>query len=225
MIRKLLFLLFATRAAFAFDYDTAKNVTTDDDGTNLSDCVVEYLQTGSQCYISCDKNVTLMQRIVKCPLLEVPCGPNGTIEICPSPPMPPSPSPPSPLPPLPPSPLPPHPPSPPPPVQGGGSCSWFCNPCDNCKKNPLFPKQCIYFGGTSGQSVGNCTVKEDCIFGNVIIRKGDNLNDTSIMGKFAAPPDQWTCVPGTTIDDATNGVSTCTFGECELFEKSSQKLP
>ena len=170
----------------------------------LDDCVVEYIQLSNICYNTCDKSVTLMERIVRCPLLEVPCGPNGTITSCPPPPMPPSPLPPSPVPPPPP----PYPPSPPPPAKGGGSCSWLCNPCDNCKKNPLSPTECIYFGGANGQAIGNCTVKEDCIFGNLIIRKGDNLNDTTVMGSYASPPDQWTCLP--------DGVSTniCTFGEC-----------
>jgi hypothetical protein len=78
----------------------------------------------------------------------------------------------------------------------------------------LFPGQCIYFGGADGLPIGKCTVKEDCIFGNVIIRQGDNLNDTAVMGRFAAPPDQWTCVPNTSVNDTVGGVAVCTFGEC-----------
>ena len=169
---------------------------------HLEDCTVEVVQVFDTCYHTCGKTVTVMQRIVSCPFVEVPCGLNGTLTACPPPPLPPSPSPPSPTPP-------PYPPSPPPPAKGFGSCSWFCNPCDNCKKNPLSPDQCIFFGGANGFPLGNCTVKEDCIFGNAIIRKGDNLDDKTIMGNFAAPPDQWTCIP-----DTNNNVNTCNFGEC-----------
>lgn len=175
-------------------------------GQGLQDCVVEVVQLSDICYQTCDKSVTLMQRIVRCPLIEVPCGVNGTITACPPPPMPPSPLPPSPAPPPPP----PYPPSPPPPAKGGGSCSWRCNPCDNCKKNPLSATGgCIYFGGANGVALGNCTVKEDCIFGNLIIRAGDNLNDTAVMGAYASPPDQWTCLPDGALSD------TCEVGECE----------
>jgi len=170
----------------------------------LDDCVVESIQLSDICYQTCDRTVTLMQRVVRCPLIEVPCGINGSVTSCPPPPMPPSPLPPSPAPPPPP----PYPPSPPPPAKGGGSCSWLCNPCDNCKRNPLVPGECIYFGGANGLPLGNCTVKEDCIFGNLIIRKGDNLNDTSVMGAYASPPDQWTCLPDGAI------TNTCLTGEC-----------
>ena len=182
-------------------------------GTMLDDCVVDVVALSDICYETCDKSVTLMQRIVRCPFLEVPCGPNGIITACPPPPMPPSPLPPSPAPPPPP----PYPPSPPPPAKGGGSCSWLCNPCDNCKKNPLSQGECIYFGGANGQALGNCTVKEDCIFGNLVIRKGDNLNDTAVMGAFASPPDQWTCLPDGAI------ASTCNVGECLVHEKKKKK--
>lgn len=189
---------------------------------DLSDCTVEYMRFGAICYETCGSTVTMMQRVVTCPLLEVPCVSNGTVTSCPPPPAPPSPAPPSPVPP---SPAPPLPPSPPPPAQGGGSCSWFCNPCDNCKRNPLDISRCIYFGGAAGQPVGNCTVKDDCIFGNVMVRKGTDLSDVKEMGIYAAPPDQWTCVPGTEIGDNTNGVTSCSFGQCATDAQPSPSQP
>ena len=213
-----------SRLAFFLMLLSATSVCGRQSKIKINDCTLQYVIADNNCYDNCGTPVSVIQRIVTCPLLTVPCSSNAPK--CPSPPspMPPSPAPPSPPlapspPPYPPSPPPPSPsppsPSPPPPpIVGSDSCSWFCNPCDTCKENPLNPSQCIYFGGSNNEDVGSCTITKDCIFGNTYILAGTDLNDVGALGLFASPPTSWVCMPGSERGGAEYGITQCWSGPC-----------
>ena len=74
-----------------------------------------------------------------------------------------------------------------------GSCTWSCQPCDHCAPSPLDPGKCIYYGGVGRGAT--CRMTEDCLFGNLVVRKGTDLNNRTAMGDFTMAPYTVMCVP------------------------------